>query len=145
MTMPKLVLASVLLWTTACGSQSAALADKDREALRAAAQKYVEADDKRDADGMMQLIAENAVYLPANSQPLVGREAIRALFKAHPWDNITETPAEIEGRADFAIVRGSYTSMVQGKPYAGFYIEVWQKQPDDAWRITRKVWNTDRQ
>jgi ketosteroid isomerase-like protein len=94
---------------------------------------------------MMQLIAESAVYMPANSQPLVGREAIRELFKSHPWEKVTETPAEIEGRADFAMVRGAYTSTVQGKPYAGYYIEVWQKQPDDAWRITRKVWNTDRQ
>lgn len=145
MTKPTLLLASVLAWTTACGSHGPALADKDRDAIRAATQKYVEADDKRDADGMMQLIAESAVYMPANSQPLVGREAIRELFKSHPWEKITETPAEIEGRADFAIVRGAYTSTVQGKPYAGYYIEVWQKQSDDTWKITRKVWNTDRQ
>jgi uncharacterized protein (TIGR02246 family) len=145
MTTSKLVLAGALIWTTACGSQSTALADKDRDAIRAATQKYVEADDKRDADGMMELIAESAVYMPANSQPLAGREAIRTLFKSHPWDKVTESPAEIEGRADFAIVRGSYTSTVQGKQYAGSYIEVWQKQADGAWRITRKVSNTDRQ
>jgi uncharacterized protein (TIGR02246 family) len=145
MTKPTLLLVSVLAWTTACGSHGTTLADKDRDAIRAATQKYVDADDKRDADGMMQLIAESAVYMPANSQPLVGREAIRELFKSHPWEKITETPAEIEGRSDFAIVRGAYTSTVQGKPYAGFYIEVWQKQSDDTWKITRKVWNTDRQ
>jgi ketosteroid isomerase-like protein len=129
----------------ACGSANAGLGDRDRDAIRTATQKYVESDDKRDTDGMMQLIAESAVYMPANSQPIVGREAIRALFKLHPWDKIVETPAEIEGRLDFAIVRGAYTSSVQGKPFAGYYIEVWQKQPDGAWRITRKVWNTDRQ
>ena len=135
-------LAALLM--TACGSRNAALTDADRDAIRTASRKYVAADDARDADGMMQLVAEGAVYMPSNSQPLTGREAIRSLFKLHPWDKITETPAEIEGRPDFAIVRGAYTSTVQGRPFAGYYIEVWQKQADGAWKITRKVWNTDK-
>jgi len=135
-----------LLLTAACGSRdNNALTDNDREAIRTATKHYVESDEKRDADAMMQLIAESAVYMPPGSQPLVGREAIRSLFKAHPWEKLTESQAEIEGRPDFAIVRGSYTAVAQGMPSAGYYIEVWQKQPDGAWRITRKVWNTGQQ
>jgi ketosteroid isomerase-like protein len=139
------LMTAALIGLTACGSRDTALSDADRSAIRAASQKYVDADAKRDVDGMMELIAESAVYMPPNTQPLVGREAIRGLFKLHPWDKIAETPAEIEGRLDFAIVRGAYTSTVQGQPFSGYYLEVWQKQPDNTWRITRKVWNTDRQ
>ncbi len=141
--MTKLVsLACLAALTVSCGARDAALTDKDRDAIRAGGQKYIESDAKRDADGMMQIIAESAVYMPPGAQPLAGREAIRALFTAHPWDTLSETPAEIEGRSDFAIVRGQWKAVTQQGPAMGYYIEVWNKQSDGAWRITRKVWNT---
>jgi uncharacterized protein (TIGR02246 family) len=136
---------AVLLAAAACGSRSDALTDADRDAIRTATQSYVKADEARDADAMMQIIAEGVVYMPPGSQPLVGRESIRAFFKRHPWDTLAETPAEIEGRLDVAIVRGKYTGAAQGTALSGYYMEVWQKQPDGVWRITRKVWNSDRQ
>ncbi len=140
------VLLAIVLAASGCGSRDGnMLTDNDREAIRAAAKQYLDADAKRDADGMMQVVAESAVYMPPASQPLVGREAIRALFKQHPWDKLAETQAEIEGRSDFAIVRGSWSAMLQGMPISGFYLEAWQKQADGAWKVTRKAWNTDRQ
>ncbi len=126
-----------------CAAGNGPLSDADRTAIRAADALYVKADDARDVDTMMQLIGEGVVYMPPGSQPLVGREAVRSLFKLHPWDKLTETPAEIEGRPDFAMVRGSYAATAQGKSSAGYYIEIWQKQTDGAWKITRKVWNTN--
>lgn len=128
----------------ACGPRSTALTDADRDAIRAATAGYVKADDARDADGMMAILAEGVVYSPPGSQPMVGRESIRAFFKRHPWDTLAETPAEIEGRLDFAIVRGKYTGAAQGMPLSGSYLEVWQKQQDGAWKVTRKIWNSDK-
>jgi len=128
----------------ACGSSDTALSEADRNAIRAASQKYVEADDKRDADAMMQVIGEGAYYMPSHGAPISGREAIRGFLKPHTWDKITETPAEIEGRDGLAFVRGSYTVLNQGRNLTGYYIEIWQKQPDGAWRITRKLWNSDK-
>ena len=128
----------------ACGSTRTGLSDSDRDAIRTASQKYLEADAKRDADAMMQAIGEGAFYMPSNGSPISGREAIRAFLKPHPWDKITETPAEIEGRDGLAFVRGSYTVLYQGQNLTGYYIEIWQKQPDGAWKITRKVWNSDK-
>ena len=133
-----------LCCAAACGWRDTALTDADRAAIRAAEQKYVEADDKRDADGMMQIVGENAYYMPSNGSPISGREAIRAFLKPHPWDKITETPAEIEGRDGLAFVRGSYTVKYQGQNLTGYYLEIWQKQPDGAWKITRKLWNSDK-
>ncbi len=129
----------------ACGGRDTSLSDSDRAAIREAGRKYVEADDKRDADAMMQAIGEGAFYMPSNGAPISGREAIRGFLKPHAWDKIAETPAEIEGRDGLAFVRGSYTVRYQGQDLTGYYLEIWQKQPDGAWRITRKLWNTDRQ
>ena len=143
-TLRPVIVGAALLMLAGCGARNNELSDGDRAAIRSASQKYVEADGKRDADAMMQIIAEGIVYMPPGSQPFVGRESIRAFFKRHPWDTLAETPAEIEGRLDFAIVRGRYTGTAQGMPLSGYYIEVWQKQPDGAWRVTRKIWNTDK-
>jgi ketosteroid isomerase-like protein len=128
----------------ACGSTNAGLTDRDREAIRTASQQYVEADGKRDAEAMMQVIGEGAYYMPSNGAPISGREAIRGFLKPHPWDKITQTPAEIEGRDGLAFVRGSYTVLYQGQNLSGYYIEIWQKQPESAWQITRKLWNSDK-
>ena len=139
-----LLACAVVLIGAACGSNNTALSDRDREAIRAASQKYVEADGKRDADAMMQVIGEGAYYMPSNGAPVSGREAIRGFLKPHPWDKITETPAEIEGRDGLAFVRGTYTVLYQGQNLTGYYVEIWQKQPDGEWRITRKLWNSDK-
>ena len=56
---------------------------------------------------------------------------------------VLQVPQEIEGRDGFAIVRGSDTVNIQGRKITGNYIEVWQKQANGAWQITRKIWNTD--
>jgi ketosteroid isomerase-like protein len=130
--------------TVACSSGNGGLSDNDRDTIRTASQKYVEADDKRDVDAMMQAIGEGAYYMPSSGAPISGREAIRGFLKAHPWDKITEMPAEIEGRDGLAFVRGSYTVLSQGQTLTGYYIEIWQKQPNGAWQITRKLWNSDK-
>jgi uncharacterized protein (TIGR02246 family) len=140
----RIAVACSVLSMAACGFRDTALSDSDRTAIRAASQKYVEADAKRDADAMMELVAEGAVYMPSSAPMIVGREAIRTFLKPHPWDKITQTPAEIEGRDGVAYERGSYTVLYQGKTFTGFYIDVWTKQPDGAWRVTRKIWNTDK-
>ena len=139
-----LVLPFAFALTAACSSNLDGLSDKDRDAIRSASQKYVEADDKRDADAMMQVIGEGAYYMPSNGAPISGREAIRGFLKPHPWDKVTESPAEIEGRDGLAFVRGSYTVAYQGQNLTGYYMEIWQKQPDGEWRITRKLWNSDK-
>ena len=135
---------SAALFMTACGSRDAALSEADRTAIRTASELYVKADDARDLDGTMQFIAEGAVYVPAGMAPIVGREAIRAFVKPHAWDTVEQVPQEIEGRDGLAFVRGSDTVHIQGKTITGNYIEIWRKQTDGAWKITRKVWNTDK-
>jgi len=138
------VICAALLAAGACGSRDPALTDADRAAIRTASQQYVEADDARDADAMMALVDEGAVYMPSANPMIAGREAIRAFLKPHPWDKFTQTPAEIEGRDGLAFERGSYTVLRQGMTYTGFYLDIWARQPDGAWKITRKLWNADR-
>ena len=128
--------------SVACRSGVAKLSDSDVAAIRSMTQRYVAMDEARNPD-VLQLIAEDAVYMPPGIAPLEGRKAIEELFKAHPWEHLSETPAEIDGRGDLAFVRGAWSITMNGKPVAGYYMEVWQKRPDGAWQVIRKVWNTN--
>ena len=141
-----LVLAAALtavIALTACRSASASLSESDLAAIRGAVQRYVETDDTHSTDATLQLVSEDAVYMPPGHAPIEGRKAIGEWAKPHPWEHLSETPAEIDGRDDLAFVRGAWSVMLNGKPITGNYIEVWQKQSDGAWRIIRKVWNTN--
>jgi ketosteroid isomerase-like protein len=128
--------------TVACRSGVAKLSDADVASIRTATRRYVEMDEARNKD-LLQLIADDAVYMPPGIAPLVGRKAIEELFKAHPWEHLSENLAEVDGRGDLAFARGRWSITFKGAPVAGSYIEVWQKQPDGTWQIIRKVWNTE--
>ena len=125
-----------------CRSGAAKLSDADVAAIRSATQHYVEMDEARNP-ALLQLIAEDAVYMPPGIAPLKGRTAIEDLFKAHPWEHLSESLAEVDGRGDLAFARGSWSVTYKGAPVAGSYVEVWQKRPHGAWQIIRKVWNTE--
>lgn len=81
-----LILAMALSTGGACvGCQSgvAKLSDADVAAIRSATQRYVEMDEARNP-AMLQLIADDALYMPPGIAPLNGRKAIEELFNAHP-------------------------------------------------------------
>jgi ketosteroid isomerase-like protein len=131
-----------------CTSGVAKLSDADVAAIRSATQRYVKMDEARNPE-VLQFIAEDAVFMPPGIAPLQGRKAIEELFKAHPWENLSENLGEAGGRGDLAFARGMWSIMYKGAPVTGSYIEIWQKRPDGAWQINgawqivRKVWNTE--
>lgn len=126
----------------ACRSGTTKLSNADAAAIRSATQRYVELDEARDP-ALLQIVGEDAIYMPPTIAPLEGRKAIEGLFKAHPWDHLSESLAEVDGRGDLAFARGSWSVRFKGQPVSGSYIEVWQKRPDGTWQIIRKVWNTE--
>ena len=126
----------------ACRTGAAKLSDADVAAIRSATRRYVEMDEARNP-AMLQLIADDALYMPPGIAPLRGHAAIEELFKAHPWEHLSENLAEIDGRGDLAFARGTWSVTFKGVPLNGSYIEVWQKRPDGSWQIIRKVWNTE--
>jgi ketosteroid isomerase-like protein len=136
------ILAAAFSACIGCGSSAPKLSDADVAAIRNATRQYVEWDEARNP-AVLQFIAQDAVYMPPGAAPLHGRKAIEELFKAHPWEHLSESLAEVDGRGDLAFARGTWSITFNGKPAAGSYIEEWQKQPDGAWQIIRKVWNTE--
>ena len=136
-----------LVALTACQSSPAGLSDADKTAIRSASQKYVEAANAQNVDAWIPLVSENAVYMPENHASLEGRKAIAEWFSEPQSQGpltLSLTTAEIDGRGDVAFVRGAYSlTRNNANVGTGNFIEIWQKEPDGAWRIIRDVWNTN--
>ena len=62
------------------GANPARAANDDTTAISAQLHRYEAALNASDTDTVMTLYADDAVFLPQNSQPAVGREAVKAAY-----------------------------------------------------------------
>ena len=156
------VLAGIL---AACGSPAAAPVDQqpaaaqpadDVEAVTAAVnqvwEQYASSLNAGDVDRYMALWADNAIQLPPDSLPLVGKETLRAGLesevKAITYDmKITNEEVNVSG--DLAVARGTYAATITPKdgsnPIAidGKYMTLLKRQPDGSWKIFRDIYNSN--
>ena len=92
---------------------------------------------------------KDAIMLPPNSKPLVGREAITAFWQgsiAHGVTNLRFETISIDVVGKTGIVTGTWaiTVPVEGGGTAnvgGNQILVFEKGSDGVWRCTRDIWN----
>lgn len=142
-------LLGILCLAPACQPAANTFSDEDEAAIRAASQAYVTTALARDYEAWIDLLADDAVFMPPNETRNEGRDDIFTWVNAFPeTTNLTVTPAEVEGVRDLAFARGEYTFTVQipesGPMSArGNYIEIWRRQADGSWRIYRDIWNSD--
>lgn len=133
---------------------SAAFAQSGPDAaLTAPIQAYAAAANAPDVNGVMAVYTDDAVFMPQNSGPAVGKPAVRsayeALFRALDLD-IRFTFDEVRKLSDdWALVRtqsGGTIRLIQQNnaqvPNANQEIFLLQRGADGAWRIARYIFNT---
>ena len=124
------------------------LTDIDESAIRNAVEQAL----KIGFDNRPMLAAhywgESAEVVAANGEVMRGRRAITDWLNRFPpvvewklWD------VQIDGAGEFACVRGKYSMELGARakmPYdKGQYMEIWQKQADDTWKVTRHVYTSE--
>jgi len=125
------------------------IAAADVEAIREAAGAYAQAAMDTAWTQWSNFFTEDAVFLPPNTTAKEGRAAIEAWGRAFPpFTDFRLDPVEVTGVGDLAYVRGRYSISILvpgGPPVAdsGKYIEVWRRQPDATWKISRDIFNSD--
>ncbi len=133
---------------------SALAADNaDTKAIRQQLQRYEQALNASDADSVMKLYTADAVFMPQNSSPAVGREAVRAaydhVFKAIKI-NITFAIDEVQPVSKtwaYARTRSAGTVKVLGTDIplaneANQEVFLLHKESDGQWRVARYIFSS---
>lgn len=131
---------------------TAADADHGTPDFAAMNEAYDAATNAGDAEAMGLLYAVDAVSMPPEAPPLVGRAAIVA-DAAEDFAAITANlTSNSEGHyrmGDMAVDWGTYafTGTPKDSDYSftqeGKYVAIWKLQPDGSWQIVRDIWNSN--
>lgn len=74
------VVLSFALWAPLAAATTASTGD-DEVAIARQLDRYEQALNASDADGVMRLYAQDAVFMPQHSPPAIGREAVAAAYR----------------------------------------------------------------
>jgi len=112
--------------------------------------RYVDAFNRRDADALADLFAEEGRLMPPHVPTLTGRAVIRNALPGF-WDlgmrDLQLTSLAVDRHDDVVLDHGRWSiRMGDGEDAAkdeGKDLRVWQRQLDGSWQIIHDIWNTD--
>ncbi len=140
-----------VLATVACGPKQDV--EADAAAIRQLQEEAIRTFNASDIPGLLALYAEDAVRMPPNQPAARGKQAIeeqyRELFNRFSCQ-LAAAPEEIVVTGDWAFVRGSYSLRLTPKaggepvPDEGKYLDIYQKQPNEVWRLDSRMWNSNK-
>jgi len=105
-----------------------------------------------DIDALMAEIVDDAVWMPPDQAPIVGKPAIRSFYEAL-FEQVTLAGTlspdnqELQIFGDWAVLRGVLVGTVtpkaggEPKPFANKFVNVLRREPDGAWKHVWDVWN----
>jgi uncharacterized protein (TIGR02246 family) len=101
----------------------------------------------------MQFLTDDAVLMPPNGGPVIGREAIRswnqAMSKQFSIKDYRSVDDEVVIAGDWAFRRATFDwtliPAVAAEPIrdSGKFIILYHRQEDGSWRVARDIWNTN--
>jgi ketosteroid isomerase-like protein len=107
-----------------------------------------------DVEGMARAYAPDAVIMPPGAPEVVGGDAIRAWFQGavdrFRFEEYRVTTSELVTHGDWALRRGGMFWRLMpktgGEPTVldTKFLQLWQRQSDDSWRIFRGIWNDNK-
>ena len=129
-------------------SQAQSLAPGARTAIDAANANFMAVFRASDAAAVADCYTSDAQLLPANSEPISGREAIEGFWRNVMGMGIAgvklET-AELEAQGDLAVEIGRYvlSGADGGALDNGKYVVVWHRDAG-TWKLHRDIWTTSK-
>lgn len=93
---------------------------------------------------------EDVVVMPPGAAAISGRGAVVAFLKTFPpLSNVRFQVQETEGTGDLAYQWGTYEmdmavpGMAAPVHDTGKFLEIWRRQADGSWKLTREMFNSD--
>ena len=134
--------------TTTSASQTPLSGGSTRVAIDAANANFMAVFRASDAAAVADCYTSDAQLLPANSEPISGREAIEGFWRSVMGMGIAgaklET-VELEAQGDLAVETGRYvlSGADGGALDNGKYVVVWHRDAG-TWKLHRDIWTTSR-
>jgi ketosteroid isomerase-like protein len=139
----------VFLAACATAKPKSSLTDADVTAIRTNIDAYVKALLASDWDAWGKTLQPDAVVMPPNHAPVVGRDAAVEYIKTFPkLTALTPHPDEVTGEGDLAYVRGTYVlSMIfpngSSASDSGSVVSIHRRQSDGTWLFSQLIWHPD--
>ena len=108
-----------------------------------------------DTDRYIALLSDDAVLMPPNGPPVVGKSAIRSwnqeTSKRFRIQRYAPTDQEVIVAGDWAFRRATFewsvVPVAGDRPIeqSGKFIIIYKRQADGSWRVARDIWNSNTQ
>ena len=141
-------LLAVILGLGACasGPPTDEFTAADTDAIRKRSQQLPAAFNAKQLDAIVELYAENSVFMPPNAPLLRGREPLREFYQdlTARTSNLRLETDDVAGHGPLAYETGTYwlnheDGAVRDR---GKYVFVWRKM-GDTWRTEKTIWSSD--
>lgn len=142
-----------LLSGCSSGESPQPTAAEDIAAIAEFNERYLKAINDEDIAALSDLTTEYHILTPPNGPPIVGKaanDAINSQSFAELDVNETWTPLETQVAGDWAYQRGTYNLVTtpkaggEARAISGYFLRIYQRQPNGEWRMTRDMFNIDR-
>ena len=132
-----LVIMLVVPFLVSCEKAPQDTTAEDRQAVKAVSKQWVDNYNSGNLAALVALYTEEAKLLEPNSQMIVGRESIQAIYQGFidAGDrDLQHTTIDLQVSGDMAYVVGKSTT-------GNKYVEIWRLE-DGTWKMDVDIWNS---
>lgn len=144
-------LAAIAVLTSACAApKTEEFTTRDADAIRQKNQDFVQAFNAKQVPQILELYAENSVFMPPNMPIIRGKDALKNFYTDmlnHGAGNLRLDVTEVSGHGPIAYQTGPYE--LDYKPASGAghhdrgkYLFVLRNM-GGTWRLQHTMWNSD--
>ena len=128
-------------------------ADTVSHDVKALHQSAVSALNKGDLEGLMSVYTEDVISMPEGQNPLIGKMAVRQMWKEQLEDYVVQvsvTIEEVESCNDLAFERGTFQMTLNpkagGQPInnTGKYLDILKRLADGKWKYYRVSFSSNK-
>jgi ketosteroid isomerase-like protein len=138
----------VLLGASGCASAEPGeeFTRADAEAVRQRSEQLATAFNANQMDAILELYADNSVFMPPNAPSLRGREPLREFYEdlIGRATNLQLETEDVAGYGPLAYETGTYSLVYQDGAVRdrGKYVFIWRRL-SDVWRTEKTIWSSD--
>ncbi len=144
----RLAFLAVIIGVSACASEERRdeFTTRDTETIRKRSQQLPTAFNAKQIDTILELYADNSVFMPPNAPLLRGREPLREFYQdlIGRTTNLRLETEDVAGHGPLAYETGHYALNYQDGAVRdrGKYVFIWRKM-NDTWRTEKTIWSSD--